>query len=415
MSEVGFIRWRESPGGTSGRPAGGRRGLTLAEMVVSMVLVSVMLVAALNVAGGVRRGENSSSLRRRAMVLAEDLMTEILEQDYADPNEDPNVLGLSETESTTGDRTLFNDVDDYDGWKSSPPENRDGTPLPGLDAWQRTASVVWVDPDDHSSIESSDTGAKRVTVKVNYNGDLIVELEAIRTAGLPPLEACCLGDLSCVMLREEACEAEDGTPQGEGSHCYSLDCKVCDDFEDYDLYFPPDSSWVVHGDASITVDEDDGNQVLWDGIGGGAPVIFAEVSVADVAVCQKFRSLYGNVDHAGLIARYVNDDNMVYGGIVQERRAQIWVCISGNWQNIGKNYNSSYDGNGAWSIPDVATIWHKQELRIVGDHVELYVDGALIGTATLPTGSPAAGYTGFWSQDNSEEGYRDEHCVRLAD
>ena len=392
----------------------GRRALTLAEMVISMVLVSVMLVAALNVAGGVRQGESDSALQRRALILAEDLMAEIMEQDYVDPNEDPNVLGMSAAESATGDRSLFNDVDDYKGWHASPPQLRSGVPMTGLDGWKRMVAVVWVDPDDTRQTSDIDLGAKRITVKVKYNGSQVLRLRAIRTAGLPPLDACCLPDLSCEMLREEACTALGGIHDADGSACYAVTCESCDYFESYDAGLPPDSSWVARGSAVIAVRDDGSQQVLWDGDGGGAPVVYRDVYGADVSVRQAFQSLDGNVDQAGLIARYVDDNNMVYGGIVGPRDAQIWVCIAGDWLNIGDAYDSMHNGDDSWHITNVGTGWHTQELIVVGGNVELYIDGALVGSATLPAGAPDSGYTGFWSQGSNDQGYRDDHCVRPA-
>ncbi len=165
------------------------------------------------------------------------------------------------------------------------------------------------------------------------------------------------------------------------------------------------------GSASGVVVVDDGaNLVLTDGTGGGAPVVTGGDWV-DVSVKQAFRSLDGNVSHAGLIARYVDINNMVYGGIVSPTEAEIWVRNGGSWSNIGANY----DANAAWNIPHVGISWHTQELRISDDIVELYIDEALIGYATLPPGSPTHGATGFWSQYSGKQGYRDNHVVESFD
>lgn len=163
--------------------------------------------------------------------------------------------------------------------------------------------------------------------------------------------------------------------------------------------------WVVSPPANGVVVKVDGpTQVLSDGTAGGAPVTSGNPAWTDVSVLQRFRTVSGGIDHAGVIARYVDDGNMVYGGIVTATTAEIWNRIGGTWTQLGPT----------WTIPDVSSGWHIQELRVAGDHVDLYVDGALIGGAILMPGAPAAGKTGFWSQYGAREGYRDDHTVREA-
>jgi parallel beta-helix repeat protein len=162
--------------------------------------------------------------------------------------------------------------------------------------------------------------------------------------------------------------------------------------------------WTVSAPAGDEVVRIDGpTQVFSDGTGAGGPVTSGNPAWADVSVFQRFRSVSGGINHAGVISRYVDDSNMVYGGIVTATTAEIWNRIGGTWIQIG----------GTWTIPDVSSGWHTQELRIAGDRVDLYIDGAYIGSATLSPGAPSAGQTGFWSQ-YGPEGYRDDHTVRLA-
>jgi VCBS repeat-containing protein len=148
-----------------------------------------------------------------------------------------------------------------------------------------------------------------------------------------------------------------------------------------------------------------GNNVFSDGQNAGAPVVSGNAAWSDVAVSQSFRTVSagGGVNHAGLIARHTNLGNMVYGGIITPTTAEIWNRIGGTWTKIG----------GTWTIPAVNDgLWHTQELTVKGTTVELYIDGNLIGSATLMAGAPTAGKSGFWSQYASAEGYRDNHMVR---
>ncbi|MCD4821902.1 MAG: DUF2341 domain-containing protein [Methanococcoides sp.] len=52
-----------------------------------------------------------------------------------------------------------------------------------------------------------------------------------------------------------------------------------------------------------------------------------------------------------------------------------------------------------------------QELRVLDNTVDFYLDDVYVGNSTLDPDAPTSGKTGFWSQ-YGEEGYRDEHIVR---
>jgi len=152
---------------------------TLVEAVVSLVVVGAMLVAALSTVGASRLSQYKTSQYSRGQLLAELLMAEILTQDYLDPNGTP-VFGTEGGESTST-RVDFDDVDDYDGWSSSPPAAKDGTPLAGLSGWQRSVTVQWVDPADVTQVKASESNAKRVTVTVSCNNKQVGSLTAIKT------------------------------------------------------------------------------------------------------------------------------------------------------------------------------------------------------------------------------------------
>lgn len=157
-----------------------RPGFTLVEVMVSMLITSVMLVAALSTVGGSRLSQVKTSQTSRGQALAESLMVEILRQDYLDRDGAP-VFGL-ETGEAGATRTDFDDIDDYHGWSSNPPTSKDGMSISAMEGWQRNATVAWVDPMDPSQVEGSESNAKRVIVTVTYRGDPVASLVAIRTA-----------------------------------------------------------------------------------------------------------------------------------------------------------------------------------------------------------------------------------------
>lgn len=158
---------------------------TLVEVMMSVIVVGMMFVAALNTVGSTRIGEYKISERNRGQVLAQGLMAEVLQQAYEDPS-GPVAFGTESGEGTSN-RTDFDDVDDYLDWSQSPPQRRDGTALPDLDGWGRSVAVVWVNPADLSQVVGSDQGLKRITVTVTHNGVPVASLLAWRSSAWPGL------------------------------------------------------------------------------------------------------------------------------------------------------------------------------------------------------------------------------------
>lgn len=157
----------------------------MAEAAVSVVIVGTMLVAALNTVAAARMTEYKVARRTQGLLMAEQLLTEILQQDYADPEIDEDDFGLAAGKVGDGSRALWTDADDYDGWAKAP-QRRDGTLLPGLDSWIRSVSVVWLDPANLSNTVGSNMGVKQITVTVSFNGVPVASLSALRTSAWKP-------------------------------------------------------------------------------------------------------------------------------------------------------------------------------------------------------------------------------------
>ena len=80
------------------------------EAVISVVLVSVLLVSAMNTLGTSKTIQLIMSDHGRGQQLAYDLMSEILEQEYEEPIDLPS-FGVEGSESGPS-RSAFDDVDD---------------------------------------------------------------------------------------------------------------------------------------------------------------------------------------------------------------------------------------------------------------------------------------------------------------
>lgn len=165
-----------------------RRAFSLAETVMATFLVGGLCVVALDTAGAAVSSSARVADGSRASLLAQELMSEILLQDYWDPDGPTTTIGTDSGESG-GARSNYDDVDDYDGWSAFPPENQDGTKHTEVSQWRRKVRVVWIDPANFSVVKSTETNIKRITVTVECDGLPLAELTALKSIGLPPPSA----------------------------------------------------------------------------------------------------------------------------------------------------------------------------------------------------------------------------------
>jgi prepilin-type N-terminal cleavage/methylation domain-containing protein len=188
-------------------------GFTLVEVVISIVVVGIMLVAALNTVGGVFRSYAIARERQQGYALATELMAEILQARYEDPNDSP-VFGVESGESSTP-RIDYDDVDDYDGWSVSPPQAKDGSAVPNSEGWTRMARVWWVDVVDPTTETGSETGLKKIKVEVTSPSGKQYKIKTLRSSSgmlelQPPLDRTYVAALQAsLQLRSEAPPSED--------------------------------------------------------------------------------------------------------------------------------------------------------------------------------------------------------------
>jgi hypothetical protein len=144
-------------------------------VAVSSILVGSILVAAMSTTGAVLRFRSSTSDSAKATLLATELLAEIQQQPYADPNQTP-VLGRESGETA---RSQFDDADDYTAWTESPPKTRGGANLTGFSGWSRTSTVVRARRNSPMQNAGSDEGLKRITITVSKNGVVLKTIDAL--------------------------------------------------------------------------------------------------------------------------------------------------------------------------------------------------------------------------------------------
>jgi type II secretory pathway pseudopilin PulG len=150
---------------------------TIVESVICMLLVGFMLVAALNTLGSTARTRSVHADQSRVAALANQLMSEILKACYIDPQDD--TTWGPETGETN--RSLYDDVDDYDGWYASPPELSDGSVIDGTEGWARAVRVRFASLNDPNMETWMETGIARITVKVTSDTGATKTLVALRS------------------------------------------------------------------------------------------------------------------------------------------------------------------------------------------------------------------------------------------
>jgi MSHA pilin protein MshD len=155
------------------------RGFTLVEVGLCTLVVGVLLSAALTVAGRSGVAQYKLAERATARFLADGLITDIMSLAYEEPNGTP-LFGREVNELITS-KANYDDVDDFNGWTETPPQDRDGTAMSGMSGWKRSVTVDWVTPADVTQTSLTESGAKRVVVTIKHNNITITTRTAIKT------------------------------------------------------------------------------------------------------------------------------------------------------------------------------------------------------------------------------------------
>ncbi len=166
--------WRRS----DVRRSSARCAVALVEVLVGSLVLAGMIVATLGVLETLISGNHRVMQRARYSQLATALLEEILATAYADDAVAPGDIG-PEADEIDGTRAGFDDVDDYHGWYSTPPTQRDGTPVSGFDGVARRVIVQpRVTPDGTADADGT---YKQITVFVEEGGTVLYEAHGLRS------------------------------------------------------------------------------------------------------------------------------------------------------------------------------------------------------------------------------------------
>jgi Tfp pilus assembly protein PilE len=159
-----------------------RRGLTLVEAALSVVMVSVLILMSLSSMGSIAKGRQVVTQGYQGTMLAEQLMTEICQNRYVDPNNGTALAPATNEKSTPASRNLFVGVGNYNAWSETPPQYKNGTTISNFTGWTRAVAVAYITPST-MAVSATDTGVMRITVTVTDPRGSVTTLVGLRSTG----------------------------------------------------------------------------------------------------------------------------------------------------------------------------------------------------------------------------------------
>ncbi len=158
-----------------------RPGYSLIEVSICTLLVGTVVLGALAMHGAAVQTYIATVDSIDGPLLADSLMEEIVALPYIDPDGSSAARGVNSDE-LSGDRSTFDDVDDYNGYTETPPRDRNNATLSGYTGVTRTVTV------DHASwltgaiTNGTDTKLKLIHVQVSSDDGRVTDRYAYRAA-----------------------------------------------------------------------------------------------------------------------------------------------------------------------------------------------------------------------------------------
>lgn len=113
------------------------------EVIVSLTLVSTILLVSLTASANIMRNRATAAVGVQRHVLAGYFLDEISTLAYRDAS-DNAVFGPEPGESSA-DRSSFDDVDDFHGFREVSPTFRDGASIPNYENWTVNVAIAPMD------------------------------------------------------------------------------------------------------------------------------------------------------------------------------------------------------------------------------------------------------------------------------
>jgi MSHA pilin protein MshD len=140
-------------------------GMTLIELIVFIVVVSVGLVGVLSVFNLVVRNSADPLVNKQALAVADAMLEEILLKDFANPSG-----GYAAACPGTCDRSQFDDVQDYNGYTSEGARSLSdpATKIAGLGSYNVAVAVAPPSAATAAAVGVAAASIQQITVTVTY-------------------------------------------------------------------------------------------------------------------------------------------------------------------------------------------------------------------------------------------------------
>lgn len=163
-----------------------QKGLTFLEVIIALTFNAVAFLGLFQIFNVALNSNKRSTQELIATNLGRALIAEIMIRPFADPQDPANTaLGLNAGEAA-GDRSTFDDVDDYTGYADAPPKTLSGAVMdgtagtPDYSDFSRSVSVVYCKIQGASIVQSATpTNMKMITVTVSgpdFNPVRVIEI-----------------------------------------------------------------------------------------------------------------------------------------------------------------------------------------------------------------------------------------------
>lgn len=154
-----------------------QRGLTLIEVILSMVVLGIGVAFFISVFGASLQTSADPMQRKQALAVAESMLNEIAAKPFSNPS------GGFTGAATQANRALFDDIGDYHGYATAGVHSIDGGAVASLSGYDVSVSVTNAALGSGASAVSA-SNARLITVTVQYAGGS-VSLSSYRTAYAP--------------------------------------------------------------------------------------------------------------------------------------------------------------------------------------------------------------------------------------
>jgi len=160
-------------------------GVTLVELVISIVVIAVALTGVLLVMNQTTRHSADPMVQHQAVAAAQSYLEEILLKGFRDPSLAPDPAAGQVCPGAVGGRASYDNVCDYRGLDDSGARDQSGNGIAGFDAYRVRVDVV-CDDSLHTLAGNPDcesTEVLRVNVRVTHAGlaGLDITLSGYRT------------------------------------------------------------------------------------------------------------------------------------------------------------------------------------------------------------------------------------------